>query len=332
MSSFLSQAKPANKRFLVRLDLDLPLEKGKFDTTRLEDGVATVQYLLDNGASKITIIGHRGRPGGKKNLKYSMKPIEKLLLKYLKKDQEKKVTVLDNLRFSPGEEKNLEGFAKKLAKGHDFFVNDSFAASHREHASIVGIPKILPSYFGLQFQKEIEGLRPIIEGPKRPYVLILGGAKGETKLPLMEPFKEKADVILVGGKLASQQGENPVTNRKLILAKLEEHGKDISFGAIEQFLRFVAMAKTIVWNGPLGMIEKEEYRTGTRAIAEAISRSPAYTVVGGGDTEAALSLLNISKGINFVSSGGGAMLEYLAYGTLPGIEAVKNSTPAPLAK
>jgi len=332
MQHNLSQANLDNQKVLLRMDLDLPQEHSEFDTTRLEEGVSTLKYLLDQGVRSVTVIGHRGRPEGKKNTRYSLKPIEKLLFSYLNKEQTKKVEVLDNLRFDPGEEKNSESFAKKLAKKHDIFVNDAFASSHREHASIVGIPKILPSFFGLQFQKEIEGLKPIIEAPKRPYVVILGGAKAETKLPLMEKFTEKADVILVGGKLAADLDAKPVSNRRLIVAKLDEDGKDISFAAVEQFLRFVAMAKTVVWNGPLGMIEESAYRKGTQAIAEALSRSPAYTAVGGGDTEAALTLLNINKGINFISSGGGAMLEYLAYGTLPGIEAVRQSVLEPLAK
>lgn len=323
MGHFLHSVDIRGKSVLVRLDLDLPLEKGKFDTTRLSDGVQTLQYLIDHDAKKITVIGHRGRPEGKKVSKLSLKPIEKLLVKIVKIPKTVEFRVLENLRYDKREEAGSLPYAKELAKGHDMYVNDAFASSHREHTSITYIPKILPTYFGLQFEKELKGLAPLIANQKRPFIAILGGAKIETKLPIIKALQEKADVILVGGKLAVELIKHPIENRKLIVGVLTKDGKDISKLTVEQFARFISMGQTIMWNGPMGKFEDAASRSGTRAIGNLLAGTKGYTVVGGGDTEAALSLLKVRKGISFISSGGGAMLDYVAYGTLPGIEAIK---------
>lgn len=325
MDHLLRAIDVVGKSVLVRLDLDLPKEKAKFDTTRLEESAATVQYLLDHQVKNITVIGHLGRPEGKKVKALSLKPIEKLLLRMVKIPKGVSVSVRENLRYDKREEAGSMVFARELAKGHDLFVNDSFAASHREHTSITFIPKVLPSVFGLHFEKELRGLEPVVTQPKRPFLLILGGAKLETKLPLIETLSAKADIVLVGGKMAAELTKHPIQNRKLIVAKLTPDGYDIAKSSIDQFARFVAMAQTIVWNGPLGKFEDARYRFGTRAIARMLASRHAYTVAGGGDTEAALSVMKITKGLSYVSSGGGAMLEYIADGTLPGIEAVRQS-------
>jgi 3-phosphoglycerate kinase len=322
MDSLLRGLDVTGKSVLVRLDLDLPETKKSFDTTRLEDGLATLRYLVDHKAKLITVIGHRGRPEGKKVSKLSLKPIETLILKSLKAPKEIKIVVKENLRFDSREEKGSVVFARELAKGHDLFVNDAFASSHRNHTSITYIPKLLPSCFGLQFEKELRGLKPVIESPKRPFVMIFGGAKLETKLPMIQQIAEKADIILVGGKLALELEGHPIEHRKLIIGKLNAEGKDISKPTEEQFSRFVAMAETIVWNGPMGKIEDPKQKAGTRAIAHMIAHKRAYTVIGGGDTEAALSSMKVGGSFSFISSGGGAMLEYIAKGTLPGIEAI----------
>lgn len=321
MTRSIQSAPIKGKNVLVRLDLDLPKQGRGFDETRLEDGLATLRYLLKEGAKKITVISHRGRPEGKRVLALSLHKVETLLRKKLSKEENAKIIVLENLRFDPGEEKNAVAFAKKLAKGQDLYINDAFA-SYREHASIVGVPKLLPTYFGIQFLKELEGLEKVVHTPKRPFIVILGGAKLSTKLPLLERLKEKADVLLVGGKLSGELEAHPTDNRKLIVGALTKDGKDITVDTVAQFTRFISMANTVLWNGPLGKYEDKKYRGGTRAIAQFLSRAKAYSVVGGGDTEAALTELGIRKGIGFISSGGGAVLEYVAFGTLPSIEAV----------
>ena len=325
MDHLLRATDVAGKSVLVRLDLDLSKEKGKFDLTRLEDGLATLRHLLDHNVRQITVIAHMGRPEGKKVASLSLKPIEKIILKKLSIPKTVKFSVLENLRFDKREEAGSMPFARELAKGHDLFVNDAFASSHREHTSITFIPKILPSVFGIQFEIELRGLDPAMNQPKRPFLVILGGTKLETKLPLIEKLTNRVDIICVGGKLAAELVARPNESRKLIIAKMTTDGLDIGKDSIDQFGRFIAMAQTIVWNGPMGKFENPHHRSGTRAIAKMLASRHAYTIAGGGDTEAALSLMKVEKGLSFISSGGGALLEYVAYGTLPGIEAVKAS-------
>src|SRR5258708_34160932 len=255
------------KNVLLRLDLDLP-QKGKgFDTTRLEDGVATVKYLLKKGAAKVTIIAHRGRPKTASSA-YSLAPIEKLLRKDLSKEEDKKVVMLKNLRFDPREEKGSKAFAKELAKGQDIYVLDAFATAHREHTSIVLVPEVLPTYPGLQFEKEVKAFERVILKPKHPILVMRGGAKLEATRPMIEAFQEKADVILVGGKLAVEAREQGFKGRKVILGELTKDGKDITQPAIDQFIRFIKAAGTVIWNGPMGMFEDGKHTAGTKQIAQ----------------------------------------------------------------
>lgn len=320
----LDSASLDGKRVLLRLDLDLPSKGKSFDTTRLEDGVATLKYILKKGAASVTIIAHRGRPKAASPT-YSLAPIEKLLRKDLTKEEDKKVTVLKNLRFDSREEKGSKAYAKELAKGQDIYVMDAFATAHREHTSITFIPELLPTYPGLQFEKEIKAFARVILKPKRPFVVILGGAKLETKMPLIETFQEKADVILVGGKLALEAREKGFKGRKVILAELTKDGKDIAQPAIDQFIRFIKAAGTVVWNGPMGIFEETKHAAGTKQIAEAVDQASAFTLTGGGDTEAAQTKYKAEDHVKHISSGGGSMLEYLISGTLPAIEAIKKS-------
>lgn len=322
---YLASAKLEGLRVLLRLDLDLPKTSSGFDTTRLDQGIVTVQYLLRKQVSSITIIAHRGRPA-KESSTYSLGPIEKLLRSHFSKDENGKITVLKNLRFDSREEKGSLPFAKALAKKHDLFVLDAFATMHREHTSITFIPQVLPTYPGLQLQKELIAFEKVLKAPKRPFVVLLGGAKLETKLPLITSLQTRADVILVGGKLALEARESNIeVGRKVILAELTKDGKDISQAAIEQFIRFIKAAGTIVWNGPMGVFEEGAHAHGTKQIALAVNEASGYTLTGGGDTEAAQTKYRAEKNINHVSSGGGAMLEYLLQGSLPGIEAIEKS-------
>lgn len=326
-----------DKKVLIRLDLDLPLVDGKFDTTRLDHGIPSLSYLRKNEAKHVKVISHMGRPDGKVVKKYSLKPIADLLYEKLLQDKafknmkreelEKWLEVGENLRFDEREENPNDKYAKELAKGFDLYVYEAFAVSHRDHTSVTRIPEYLPTCTGIQCYKEITMLKKLLRNPKLPFIFILGGGKSETKLAYIEPITEKVSVVMVGGKLASELSYEGNKNRKLIIAELREDGKDITQDAMEQFERFIIQAETIVWNGPMGKYEDEDARQGTKMIAEVIARTKAYKVIGGGDTEAAVTELGIDqeKAFSHVSTGGGAMLEYLAKGTLPFLEALQHS-------
>ncbi len=322
---YLSTAKLAEKNILVRLDFDLPKAAKGFDTSRLEQGLATLNYLLSKKAAHITVIAHRGRPKGKSTM-YSLTPIEKELRTHFTPEENKKITVLPNIRFDAREEKGSTTFARVLAKKQDIFVLDAFATMHREHTSITFLPEVLPTYPGLQVEKEIQAFKRVLETPKRPFVVILGGAKLETKLPLIAAFQDKADVILVGGKLALEARDTQIQiGRKVIIAELTKDGKDITQAAMEQFERFIKAAGTVIWNGPMGVFEDPKHAAGTKYIALAVNEASAFTLTGGGDTEAAQTKYKAEEKVKHVSSGGGSMLDYLLNKTLPGIEAIEKS-------
>jgi phosphoglycerate kinase len=309
------------KRVLVRADLDVPLRDGSVaDDTRIKECLPTIEYLLKQGA-KVILLGHLGRPDGKEVPELSLAPVAEHIKKLLKREGEvedfcyhgsldNNLYLLENLRFDPREEANDPVYAKELVAMGDFYVNEAFASSHREHASIVGIPKHLPHATGFHFQKEVENLSKAIENPKRQLVFIIGGAKPETKMLFVEKFRRVADVVLVGGKLAEK-------------STLAESGLDINQQTVEKFKETIRKAGTIVWNGPMGKFEDKEWELGTREIAQAIAQSPAFKIVGGGDTIAALTKFGLLEKMDYVSTGGGAMLEFLAHGTLPGIEVLK---------
>jgi len=344
----------ANKTVLLRTNYDVPLlrqpaDQGKpliADTSRIDESLPTINYLLEQKA-KLIILSHLGRPEGKINQDLSLKPVAQYLSGLLKReiplflrieevDKNQPMMMLENLRFWPEEEKNDLSFAKNLANLGDFFVNEAFACSHRQHASIVGLPQFLLSAFGLDFLKEIEVLSEIRENPRRPVTLILGGAKKD-KLEIVGKLLNWADNILIGGKLPElitnyQINQLPIKNSgKLIIASLKEDGKDITLESINKFKEIIRLSGTILWAGPMGVFEEPGSKEGTRQIAQAVSESQAFKVVGGGDTEAALTKFNLESKINFIvkqqtmfiSSGGGAMFEFLAKGTLSGIEAIE---------
>jgi len=255
--------------------------------------------------------------------------------------------MLENIRFYEGEEDLLTAsnaavassgleFVKALAGLGDLFVNEAFAVSHREHGSVVGITKFLPSYAGLHLVREVEVLGKLLEDPLRPLVVIIGGAKIETKLPLVEKMHGFADYVLVGGEIAEQERvllkvqHEKVSDRKsvLLVADLREDGKDITEKAAENFIQIINTAKTVVWNGPVGQVQSSKFKVqsfendseeGTRKIAEAIVKSEAYKIVGGGDTVEFLRKEGLLDKFSFVSVGGGAMLEFLSGKKLPGL-------------
>lgn len=329
------------KRVLVRCDFNCPInKKGEIeDDFRIKRTIPTIEYLIKNSA-KIILMSHLDDPGGKVVENLRLTPIQEKLFEYLdlsilkapdcigenikKMVSELKsgeVLLLENLRFYKEEEENNDFFAKNLALLGDVFVNDAFGASHRAHASIVGVPKYLPCCAGFLLEEEIKTLTNILENPQRPFVGVFGGVKIETKLPTIKKFLDIADFVLVGGKIAK---EIKFSNPKLFLAKPYIEGFDISQKKVEEFRKIINKARTIVWNGPLGYFEKEEYEKGTKRIASAIAKTNAFKVVGGGETLFAVSKYKLEEKINFLSTGGGAMLEFLAGKELPGIKAVQN--------
>ncbi len=330
------------KTVLLRTDYDVPLDQdGRVaDATRIEDSLPTIKHLVSQKA-KIIIVAHLNRPGGRVVKGLSLKPVaEKLSLlldrevslsaevlgekteRAVKELKPGKVLLLENLRFDPREEKNDRGFAKKLASLAEVYINDAFAVSHRHHASVVGVPRYLPSVAGLDLLKEVDTLSNILQKPRRPVVVILGGVK-QSKTEAVKKMVGWADYILIGGKLILYDGISRLFNHEKVKGRLKREGEDITMESVRDFEKVIAKAGTIVWSGPMGAYEKEEFSRGTKRVARAIVDSGAYTVVGGGDTEAALTKFGLVDKIDYISSGGGAMLFFLAEKTLPGIEAIQ---------
>lgn len=350
----------AGKRVLLRADFNEPLIDGVVqDDARIRAVVPTIEFLLQQNPTSIKILTHLGRPEGRVVEALRTAPLAKALSKYV---TDPRVEVLENVRFNPGEETNDKAFAQELAAQGDLFVNDAFADAHREHASIVGLPTLLPSFAGLLMEKEVEALTAALTPPPGS-VAIVGGAKFETKIPLITRLLEHYDTVLLGGALgndlikargmpfgASLVSAEPVPveiaiNQKLLMAtdayfgeegkKIERvstiadiraHERIVDIGPITagQWSERVSQAPFVVWNGPMGIYE-DGFRAGTDALATALAQSQARAVVGGGDTIAALSKCSFDPARVFISTGGGAMLEFLANGTLPAIEALKNS-------
>ena len=327
----LKEAELSGKRVLLRGDLDVPIKDGEVgEDYRIKALVPTLNYLLENRA-QVLIIGHAGRPEGKLNPALSLKPIADWFSKELGEkvgffedlrigESENRASVLENLRFWEGEEENDPKFAQELAELGDLYVNDSFAASHRAHASIVGVPQHLPAYAGLRLAEEVKELGGVLENPERPLVFILGGAKTETKAPLVSNFAEVADSVLLGGLLMFDQSLRKITRAVFPVDAVETF--DIGPETEKKFTEIVKNAKTVVWNGPMGKWEDDKYAAGTRAVAKSLAEHPGKTIVGGGDTIAALSAFGLLEKMGYVSMGGGAMLEFLAGKELPGLKAL----------
>lgn len=317
--SSLSESDIEGKRVIVRGDLDVS-EISENDI-RLQRLIPTVKFLLDNKA-KVVLIGHSGRPDGKFEEKFSLMPLIPILEKMLgtKEDWELK----ENLRFDAGEEANDEVFAKELASLGDIYVNESFSVCHREHSSIVGIPKFLPSYAGLNLSSEIENLSKVFN-PERPLVILISGVKDD-KLNMIEPLSKLADKVLVGGRLPDFLGDNTESvrtqNGKIIVGNLTTDKEDITLNTIEKFKVEIANARTIVLAGVLGKYEDEGHSQGTKEVFTAVANSNAFKIVGGGDSLTAIQRYNLTEKFNWVSVGGGAMLEFLTKKTLVGIEAL----------
>ncbi len=361
------------KRVLVRLDLNVPMSEGNIrDPFRIDAALPSVNLLREKGA-RVIIVSHIGKDGSS-----SLRPVAEYLntqfpVTFLPKIDDPRnqdamksmrngdVVLLENLRSHRGEEENDIAFAKLLASYGDYYVSDAFSVAHRKHASVVLVPTLLPSAMGLQFKKEIENLSQVLR-PKHPFLFILGGAKIETKLPLLKKFLPLADTVFVGGALAntllsaqghpigssvydkdtgdltsviaspSLQTPDDVVVRRKGKAHIVPNQRvgmmdmivDVGPGSIKALQGTISRAKLIVWNGPLGWYE-EGFTQGTETLLRLIGKSAATSIIGGGDTVALVSSLKLEDAFTFVSTGGGAMLDYLANETLPGLEVLKTN-------
>lgn len=305
-----------NKKVLLRLDLDT---KPDPNDLRVKSSFETLDYLKDK-ASEIIILAHRDRPDGKFDESLSLKSFQPIFDKW-------GARVEENLRFDKREMEYSEDFAKELASMGDVYINDSFAESHRNAVSIVGIPKYLPHAVGLRFVKEVENLSKVFE-PVRPLVILISGIKKD-KLEMIEPLSNLADKVLVGGRLPDFLGDNTISVRsqdgKVIVGNLTMDKEDITVNTIEKFKEEILKAKTIVLAGVLGKYEDEGHSQGTKSVFDAVGDASAiFKIVGGGDSLAAITRYNLTDKFDWISVGGGAMLEYLTKKTLPGIEALVN--------
>ncbi|MDO8648172.1 MAG: phosphoglycerate kinase [Candidatus Peregrinibacteria bacterium] len=387
----------AGKRVILRAGFDVAIEDGKvMDRERIEALLPTMEFILSKGAS-LVILSHQGRPKGKVNRAFTQRPVVPILEEILKRpvtfapsttgpETEKlakalkpgEVLFVENLRFDPGEESNDPQFAQKLAALGDVYCNDAFTNCHRNHASMVGLAKLLPSCAGLQLEKEIDELSKVIEEPRRPLLLIISGAKMETKVPIVEQFLSKGDAILLGGCIAntflaargfdvgtSKYEQEYVEQAQELMLESEKEDKadihiprdavvasapdekaqkldlpvedivgdmgiyDIGKVTIERYVREIEKAGMIVWNGPLGFYEVNRFSHATKRVAEAIAKATkggAISIVGGGDTIDFHGRYGYSlDAYTFVSTGGGAMLEFIGGKRLPAIEALASS-------
>jgi len=334
------------KRVLVRCDFNVPLAQERgiiLDDFRIKQTLPTIEYLIEKGA-KLLLMSHLGRPGGKVVESLRLTPIQNRLMEYLdvqvskapdcvgeeiekwsREMQPGEILLLENLRFHKEEAENNENFAKALAKLGDIYINDAFSVCHRNHASIVGIPKYLPSGAGFLLEKEIKVLSKIIESPITPLVAIFGGREGDFKA--INKISEIANWILIGGLIKEEIDEKGIILKypqKIISPVDRVDTFDIGPKTINLFKEKITPAKTIFWSGPLGKIEEVEFQKGSEETAKAIIESGAFSVVGGGETVEFINKIGLTEKFNHVSTGGNAMLVFLAREKLPGLEALKN--------
>jgi phosphoglycerate kinase len=332
----------AGKRVLVRADLNVPLEEGRVaDDTRIRAALPTLRLLLEHGAVEVRVCSHLGRPKGE-DPAYRIAPAADRLRSLL---DDERLVVLENTRFDPGETKNDIGFAQRLADGCDLYVNDAFGSAHRAHASTEAVAQLLPAYAGLLLLAELKHLGRLLGDVDQPFVLVAGGAKVEDKLGVLRSLGGRADAVLVGGKMAEElRGGDPlgfpvelpvdVVAAAAFDADAESRvtpydalpagwlGLDVGPATREAFAERIRGARTVFWNGPMGVFEWERFAEGTRAVARAVAETEGYTVVGGGDSVRALQEEGLAERISWVSTGGGASLELLEGKELPGVAAI----------
>ena len=384
-------AEVAGKRVLLRADLNVPLDRGKVtDDTRIRASLPTIELLRERGAS-VVLVSHLGRPKGP-DADLSMAPVGKRLAELLGSSVELapavvgdevsamaselgagEVLLLENSRFEAGETKNDPALAESLAELADLYVNDAFGSAHRAHASTEGVAHHLPGYAGLLLEREIVELTAVRDDPKRPLVIVLGGAKVTDKLGVIDRFLGFAEEILIGGAMCfsffkaegRDTGESLVEDEgvefaKRVLSEAEGSGSilelpedlvlgraldagtetrelngvdvpegwmglDVGTNTTANFAKRIARAGTVFWNGPMGAFEVKPFDAGTRAIAEAVAAAPGHTVVGGGDSVAAVHEFGLADSVEWISTGGGASLELMEGRDLPGVEALRDA-------
>lgn len=377
----------AGKRVLVRVDFNVPMQAGKIrDDTRIRAALPTIKDLVDRGAAVI-LMSHLGRPKSGPDPEFSLARVAERLQQLLGQDvqlaadvvgqaaqaaakalQPGHVLMLENVRFEPGEEKNNPALARDLASLAGIYVNDAFGAAHRAHASTAGIADYLPSYAGQLMMTEIEALGRLLDGPGRPFVAILGGAKVSDKIAVISHLIERVDALLLGGGMAntfllatgveigqSLAEEDFVAEARQILIRARATGVEIGLpvdvvvsvsldepalttrvddvdpseaiydigpGTVAGYSEIIAKSKTLFWNGPMGVFERPAFAAGTLGVARAVAESNAYSVVGGGDSVAAIVQSGLAGEISHISTGGGASLEFIEGKELPGIAAL----------
>jgi phosphoglycerate kinase len=350
----------AGKKVLLRTDFNVPLDGATItDDFRIRAALPTIEWLQRQGAS-ITACSHLGRPKGKPDAQWSMAPVRARLAELAPG-----VELLENLRFDAGEEDDDPSFVARLVDGMDCYVDDAFGACHRPHASIVGPPRTLPSAAGRLLEREVAVLSELRERPDRPFVVVLGGSKVSDKLGVLDALIERADALVIGGGMCftflaakgrsvgdslfepDQVGNchdlldrgvpihlptdvvalGPDGSVVTVGASVPDgwKGLDIGPGTAAEFADVVMAARTVFWNGPMGMFEDPRFAMGTRAVAQAMAETRAFTVVGGGDSAAALDQFGLAPDISHVSTGGGASLELLELGDLPGLAALRGA-------
>lgn len=358
------------RKILLRVDYNLPVgtEGELLDDARIVATIPTIEWLLRNNVEQIILLTHWGRPNGKPDAKWRLTPIAQELAKVLRKKNlvnagraitkkiksespvlsqryyiGKNITLLENLRFDPGEEKNSQAFARLLAAEGEIYVNDAFAACHRAHASMVAITKFLPSFAGFLLMDELKYLQPVLHNQEKPFIAIIGGAKIKDKIPILNSLRKKADTILVGGKTANDYFvamTEPVEELVFPTDGVDSHGRIIDFtkelieksppfdigpDTIVHFKSILKSAKTVFWNGSLGKTEEKKFRHGSYEIARFVANMRATTIVSGGDTAQVIDSLNLRDRYSFVSTGGGAASEYLIGKKLPGLVALEEN-------
>lgn len=310
----------SGSKVIVRCDLDVPLENGVIlDDFRLTASLSTLHFVLEHKATPV-ILGHIGRPEGVER-QFSTSVLNEFYDSHLGSGN---YMLMENTRFDPREKSADLEFAKELAEKSQasVYVNDAFGVSHRQDTSVVSLPRILPSYAGLSLVNEIKNIEIVTKNPKRPLVAIIGGAKLETKKPLVKKFVDTADYVLVGGRIGLEWDTYIPSNLYLPSDYSDDKKFDIGIQTAQTYVNIINRAATIIWAGPMGKFEEDKYALGTNTIAQTISRSSAFSVVGGGDTIHALKRINMLTSFSFVSAGGGALLDYLVYGNLPGLRAL----------
>ncbi|HQE65714.1 MAG TPA: phosphoglycerate kinase [Bacillota bacterium] len=381
-----------SKKVLVRVDFNVPLdENGTItDDRRIREALPTIRYLREHNA-KVILMSHLGRPKGKFNMKYSLKPVAERLSEKLGAEvrlagdvigdavqamteslKEGDVMLLENVRFYEEEEKNDKGFSKKLASLGDIYVNDAFGTAHRAHATTAGIAEYLPSAVGFLIKKELDIMGKALTAPERPFVAILGGAKVSDKIGVIENLMDKVDTLLIGGGMAytffgamgyeigksifeadkaelagellkkaetkgvklllpvdtvvASEFSNDAPKKTVPVAMIPKDmmGMDIGEDTRKIFSEIVKNARTVIWNGPMGVFEMPNFAKGTFELAKAMAECTGTTIIGGGDSAAAVEQLGFADKMTHISTGGGASLEFIEGKVLPGIEAIEN--------